>query len=94
MIGGVRSKRAAGKKTLEESNEDQPYSLLTDPTTNVTHAFKPDQVPKDTISKKKFEEDQKFQQEILARAAIPASPEAKKRIVDVLKHQDHVNKLW
>ena len=87
-------KEQAVKKVVEESNKDQPYSLLTDPTTNVTYAVKPDQVPDDAVSRKKFEEDQRFQQEILARAAIPVNPEAEKRIVDVLRLQDKVNKLW
>ena len=87
-------KEQAAKTTLAESNKDQPYSLLTDPTTNTTYAVNPDQIPKDAISKKKFEEDEKFQQEILARAAIPANPEVEKRIAAVLAHQDNVNKRW
>ena len=87
-------KEQAAKTTLAESNKDQPYSLLTDPTTNTTYAVNPDQIPKDAVSKDKFEEDAKFQQEILARAAIPANPEVEKRIAAVLAHQDNVNKQW
>ena len=87
-------KEQAVKKTLEQSNEDQPYSLLTDPTTNTTYAVKPDDIPQDAVAKKKFEEDQKFQREILARAAVPVDPEVERRITEVLRHQDEVNKLW
>ena len=87
-------KEQAAKTTLSESNKDQPYSLLTDPTTNTTYAVNSDQVPKDAVSKKEFDEDAKFQQEILARAAIPASPEVEKRISDVLALQDKTNREW
>ena len=90
-------KEEAIKKTLEKSNEDQPYSLLKDPVTNTTYAVRPEDIPKDAVSQEKFkesEEDRRFQEEILARAAIPVSAEAEKRITDVLDHQDRVNKLW
>ena len=87
-------KEQAIKKTLENSNKDQPYSLLTDPTTNLTYAVKPEDVPNDAVAKKKYEEDQKFQQEILARAAVPIDPEVERRISEVIRHQDKVNQLW
>ena len=87
-------KEQAAKTTLAESNKDQPYSPLTDPTTNTTYAVNPDQIPEDALSKKEFDEDAKFQQEILARAAIPASPEVERRISDVLALQDKVNRKW
>ena len=87
-------KEQAAKTTVAESNKDQPYSLLTDPTTNTTYAVNPDQIPDDAVSKKKFDEDSRFQQEILARAAIPASPEVEKRISDVLALQDKTNRDW
>ena len=78
-------KEQAIKKTLEKSNEDQPFSLLTDPSTNITYAVKPGDVPKDAVSKKTFEEDQKFHQEILARAAVPVDPEVERRITEVIQ---------
>ena len=87
-------KEQAIKKTLEKSNEDQPYSLLKDPTTNTTYAVKPENIPKEAVSQREFEEDRRFQEEILARAANPVSVEAEKRITDVLDHQDSVNRLW
>ena len=87
-------KEQAAKTTLSESNKDQPYSLLTDPTTNTTYAVNPDQIPKDAVSKKKFDEDAKFQEEILARAAVPANPEVERRISEVLALQDKNNREW
>ena len=87
-------KEQAMKKTLEKSNADQPYSLLTDPTTNTTYAVKPENLPKDAVAKKAFEQDQRFQQEILARAAVPVDPEVERRITEVLKQQDKINKIW
>ena len=90
-------KEEAVKETLKKSNEDQPYSLLKDPTTDTTYAVKPEDIPKDALSPAEFkqsEEDRKFQEEILARAAIPVNPAAVKRLTDVLEHQDKVNRLW